>query len=425
MLVEFRVSNFRSFLEEQVFTLVEERKSRSTLVLDNAFEAPGLNGLKLLKTAAIYGPNASGKSNLLMALNAMKRIVTESSQRGSLRPYVEPFKLDDESTNSPSSFEIIFIANDVRYQYGFCLTQYQIYEEWLYAFPKGKAQQWFSRIWDDEEQTYYWKFSSNLLGPKQIWKTSTRKNALFLSTAVQLNSEQLKPIFDWFQTKLQILDNLGFSPQYSKEYCLDNKGLNEILRMLKAADLSIEGILLKKEDFTVPDIYPKNLKEIILKKLSETKVLNVGLQHRSTSGEVITFDLDDESSGTQNFFALSGPILDVLSNGYVLVIDELNSSLHPSLVRFLVSLFHSKKINTKNAQLIFTTHDTSILSNRKIFQQDQIWFVEKDRKLNSSKIYPLSDFPATKAKENLEAFYLSGRYGAVPFLSDFALRENE
>ena len=409
------VTNFRSFRDTQTFTLV---KGKGNELLENTFSIEGVKDLGLLNSAVIYGANASGKSNLLRSLRTMKKVVTQTSQRGDKLPVV-PFKLDPTTLNQPSEFEVIFIIDGIRYQYGFSANEDKIFEEWLFAYPKGRAQKWFERIFNFETQNYDWSFSSLLGGTKQLWKEATRENALFLSTAVQLNSEQLKPLFDWFDKKLKFGDIGGFSPGYSISLCVENKK-NDIMKFLRAADLNINDIEIKKEEFnpsTLPSDMPAFLKELLINNMKDGQVVDVRTAHLNNHNKAVFFDFEDESDGTKKLFAFAGPWMDVLKNGYVLFIDELHDNLHPKLVQFLVKLFHSKETNPKNAQLIFTTHETSILS-QDVFRRDQIWFCERN-KMQSTSLYPLSDFSPKKGKENLERSYLSGRYGALPFIRSF------
>lgn len=414
MFIDFNVKNFRSFHEQQMFSLI---KSKSDEHPNNAFSIHENSNFSLLKTVAIYGANASGKSNFLKALSTMKRIVTGNYQRGDKLP-ITPFKLNSSTIDQPTEFEITFIVDNVRYQYGFSASATQIYDEWLFAYPKGHAQKWFERIWDQETQSYDWKFSSFLLGSKQIWLQSTRENALFLSTAVQLNSEQLKPIFDWFNDILHFSNSDGFTPIFTANLCEDNK--SDILEFLKTADFHISDINVEKKELNISDFpteMPEQLKDFLAKNLKGEKGLRLETIHIDNNGKQVPFDFHDESDGTQKFFAFAGPILDVLRNGYVLCIDELNVNLHPKIVKFLVELFHHPESNPKNAQLIFTTHETSILT-QDVFRRDQIWFCERSKE-QSSILYPLSDFSPKKGKENLELGYLSGRYGALPFIRTF------
>ncbi len=391
----------------------------------NTFRPNVFNTIQLLKTTALYGANASGKSNLLSAVRTMKNIVLESAskwQRGDILP-VTPFLLDVTSKTLPSEFEIIFIADSIRYQYGFAVSSEKIHEEWLLAFPKGRPQRWFTRLWNKETKTYEWEMGSSLSGNKQIWQNATRDNALFLSTAVQLNSEQLQPVYDWFKNTLRTLTIEGCNPGFTASLCKSDSGREKVLDFLKAADLGIHELSVETEKMSekhLPDNLPEEFKTELLEDMEGSLIYNISTVHQTRHGKPVSFDFDEESDGTQKFFALTGPIIDTLENGYVLFIDELHGNFHPKMVRFLVDLFHSNKTNPNNAQLIFTSHETSILS-QETFRRDQIWFCEKDKK-QATRLYPLTDFSPRKGRENIEAGYLSGRYGALPYTNIAELR---
>jgi len=419
MLIEFSVSNFRSISARQQLSfaagaLKEASQNQCFVPIGSEY----VQKLTLLKSAVIYGANAAGKSNIIKALGAMRSVVlhsAKSGQRGDALPLV-PFKLDGELLNKPSEFELVFVAQGVRYQYGFSACASRVHEEWLFAYPKGRPQKWFSRVWDDELKEFDFEFGTGLAGEKQVWRSATRNNALFLSTAVQLNSEQLQPIFDWFKLGLHIIGVNGVSPAFSAQYCHDGDQAS-VLDFLKAADLGIEGLDIQAEPFdeaSLPDDLPDGLREVISAEMKDKKVFEVKTLHKTLQGVPVPFDLDDESTGSQKLFAFAGPWLDVLKMGSVLVVDELHDNLHPRLVQYLVELFHNPKTNSKNAQLVFTTHETSIL-NQDVFRRDQIWFCEKDE-FQSTLLFPLTDFSPRKGRENLETAYLAGRYGAVPFI---------
>ena len=260
---------------------------------------------------------------------------------------------------------------------------------------------------------------ASLLGQKQLWQDSTRQNALFLSTAVQLNSQQLQPIYDWFKKTLRLANVSGWSPSFTASLCQDTGQRTKVLEFLRAADLDIQDILVESEKFTakhLPNDMPNEIKAKLLAELEDKEVFKVNTVHQTKQGKHVSFDVNDESDGTKKLFAFAGPWLDSLKNGHILVIDELHDNLHPKMIQFLVSLFHDSKTNPRNAQLIFTTHETSIL-NQDVFRRDQIWFCEKDRD-QATKIYPLTDFSPRKNRENLEANYLAGRYGALPYLRE-------
>lgn len=418
MLIEFSVKNFRSLKDEQTLSLAKAKGGE--LVEINTFKSNVSTPANLLKSAAIYGANASGKSNYLKAVSTMKLIVQKSAtkwQRGDELP-VTPFLLDVTSAKSPSEFEIVFISSGIRYQYGFSVNSIRVIEEWLLAFPKSRPQRWFSRIWNEGKQKYEWEMGNSLSGPKQIWQDATRENALFLSTAVQLNCEQFQPVYDWFDNTLRYISIGGCHPGFTASLCSDNNGYETILNFLKAADLGIHELSVDKEKMSekyLPDDLPEELKAQFLEDMKDQEIYDIHTIHQTKHGKPVSFDFDDESDGTQKFFALTGPIIDTLKNGYVLFIDELHNNFHPLLVNFLVDLFHKKLTNPKNAQLVFTSHEASILK-QEIFRRDQIWFCEKDHK-QSTRLYPLTDFSPRKGRENLEAAYLSGRYGALPYLN--------
>jgi len=415
MLIEFKVANYRSVKDEQTLSLVASKNRE--LADSNTFGC-GVSNDRLLHAAAIYGPNASGKTNLLTAITIMRAIVVESAlekHRGDNLP-VEPFRLDPKSRVEPAEFEVSFISGGVRYQYGFSATKEYIADEWLFAFPEKRAQRWFSRT--RKKGKYVWVFGASLKGEKRLWQKSTRDNALFLSTAVQLNSKQLQPVYDWFKDTLHLAGVGRWSPVFSAFFC---KTGNEkrILDFLKKADLGIDDIHVKEASLdlkNLPDM-PDDLKKEVVKAFEREMKYDIRTVHKDSSGQDIEFDFgDDESDGTHKIFALAGPFLDSLQEGNVFCIDELHDNLHPDLVKFLVGLFNNKETNTGHAQLIFTTHETSML-NQKILRRDQIWFCEKNEE-QATVLYPLTDFSPRKDVTNLEAAYLSGRYGAVPYIAE-------
>jgi len=355
----------------------------------------------------------------------MERVVLSSAQRQRGDDVgVTPYLFDHATQEQPSEFEIVFINEDVRYQYGFSATNKQIIEEWLLAYPKGRAQSWIDRKFNPHTQAYEWGNTDKLTGTKQLWQKATRPNALFLSTATQLNSTQLQPVFDWFNTKLRLIGPNGLSPLFTLEQCETEQGKHQIIELLQIADFNISGLEITSEEVT-PEAVLENLsgaaRERFNERLKESspinfKRFNVKTAHVGPNNTRFALDMDEESDGTRNFFLFTGPWLDVLQNGYVLVVDELNLHLHPKLVKFLVQLFHNNTVNSQNAQLIFTTHETSILT-QEVFRRDQVWFTEKDD-YNATTLYPLSDFSPRKETENLEKSYLQGRYGALPYLRD-------
>ncbi len=421
MLIDFKVKNYRSIKDEQDLNMTSSKHKEHFDT--HTFETDSSTPISLLKTTAIYGANAAGKSNFIKALKAMQEIVVHSAtkyQRGNLLP-VKPFLFDTASKTEPTEFEVTFIADGVKYQYGFSTTQEHITEEWLIAYPKGRPQNWFARVLNTDTiaLSYEWQFGEKFTGQKQLWQESTRENALFLSTAIHLNSEQLKPVYDWFDKVLRITGVGGWSPKYTIELCKQSKHKESILEFLRMADMDIEDIEIEDNTYNRNKAAHSGTISSAFAALSEgRKLLNVKMWHKDNSGNKVALNLEDESDGTQKLFAFIGPWLDSLEKGHVLLIDELHDNFHPLMVKFLVDLFHSNITNKSNAQLIFTTHETSILS-QDVFRRDQIWFCEKKNK--ATELYSLVEFKARKGVTDLEKAYLSGRYGALPYFKNITL----
>lgn len=422
MLVEFRVKNFRSLRDEQVLSLVA---STDKTLLDTHALNTGLKAApQLLKSAVVYGANASGKSNLIKALQYMRGVVIESAglQPGQTFDRLQPFKLDATSVSLPTEFEVTFVLDGVRYQYGFAMDSQRVVSEHLLVYKAFKPQRWFERRFDAESGKDFYEFGSGLKGAKNLWEGATRPNALFLSMAVQLNSETLRPVFDWFANRLVIFNEQSpLSPQFSLQMLKQEAQRKAICEFLRAADISIADIEIATKQAMVHTIHFDLTSSKREETASEQAVDEVKFHHITEHGKAV-FDLMDESSGTRNLLFLTGPIMDILGKGLTLVVDELDTSLHTLLVQALVRLFHRPEVNTGGAQVIFTTHDTSLLDAYGLFRRDQVWFVEK-RPDQSSSLYPLLDFSPRK-NEALERGYLQGRYGALPFLRNEDLGTN-
>ena len=414
MLIEFSVENFRSFKEEVRLSLVAGpgKEHRETHLVTPELNE-GVRSVPLVRSAAVYGANAAGKTNLIRALQAMQRIVTHSGRELEDLP-VTPFQFTLESGTQPTTFEVVGIADRMRFQYGFSARRDLVTEEWLYAWPRGRIQFWFERTTDAETGTVSCKFGDKLTGDKEVWRRATRPNALLLSTAITLNSEQLQPVFGWFRDKVHVAGVGGWANLFSLQWCGgDHKA--EIVRFLRAADFAIEDLRLVDSDIS-PEMFPAELPAELRRRLAEelpgAKLMEAKVVHDTNRGHPVELDLDEESDGTQKMFALAAPWLDTLANGHVIVFDELHDNLHPALVRFLVDRFHDPEANSKGAQLVFTTHDTSILSQA-VFRRDQIWFCERNSR-QETRVFPLTDFRPRRGVENLERSYLSGRYGRCP-----------
>ena len=417
MLIEFAIANYRSIKDEVRLSLVasgDHKLEDSNVAVKEL--AHGVRPIRLLRSAAIYGPNASGKTNLLRGLRAMHDIVLGSSGNLDELP-VTPFRFDPACQTEPSSFEVVCVADDVRYQYGFSASRQEVIDEWLYAWPSGRMQVWFERSRGETPGTSTWNLGGKLTGDRQVWRRATRPQALFLSTAVALNSVQLSPLFNWFRERLRVI--VGYrevSPRFSLRYC-DERERSDIVDFLAASDLAVTGVRIVERSSS-PDAAAENGSTAgvgsEIKENPDATTVDVLLQHQPDSGEPAELNISEESDGTRKMFALAGPWLDSLTRGNVIVLDELHDNLHPELVRFLVGQFHDSAVNRHGAQLIFSTHDTSIL-DRELLRRDQVWLCVRDERLETS-VVPLSDFRTRHGDENLERAYRSGRFGALPYV---------
>ena len=421
MLIQFSVENYRSILGRQTLNMAASKYFKELESL-NTFETEAVEQVpRLLRSNVIYGPNASGKSTLVNALDFMRDRVINSAKESQANEEIEvtPFKLTVASRAGDSEFEVAFIEEGVRYQYGFRCNRQRFTEEWLFAYPEGRTQKWFQRVFDPTTGQDQYRFSTSFQGGRrrQDWKADTRPNALFLSTALQRNSDQLKPILNWFQQRLRIIKAHQFLvPSLTMARCREDATKCRVLEFMNSADLSIADIRIDTKVFS-PEILPKDmpnaLRDELSRQMAGKEMLQTKFLHEDVeTHEMVEFDQDEESDGTRALFAFAGPWLDVVEEERVLVVDELDTSLHPLIVHYLVKLLHHED---NKAQLVFTTHDTTILS-QKILRRDQIWFMEKNDK-NATELYPLSDY-SPRDNEAIERGYLNGRYGGIPFLKD-------
>ncbi len=426
MLISFSVQNYRSFASRQTFSMVAgasaKKKERVSFPSNNSI-APDI-----LRSACLFGPNAAGKSSLVKALGFYSDFVVSSakgSQEGE-KIDVTPFKLDKHWLSQPSEFEAIFIHDGVLYQYGFAVDSERIWEEWLFSNPNapGKNKRTlFQREFDPDANTYVWYTNpTHVRGEKELWKKSTRDNALFLSTAISLKSETFRTLFDWIQQHLRVIDAPEMMPKiFTAKYCEDSRDTKKkVLDLLHSVDIQIQDFDVDFGEFdpkSLPDIISSVMREKITNEMKGKLILNrLSSYHEGADGELVAFDMEEESDGTQVLFNLAGPWLDVLENGYTLIVDELHNSLHPHALKALVNLFHDPKINKNNAQLIFTSHETSVMT-KEFMHQDQVWLIEKNN-AEQSKLRPLSDYKVRDVA-GFQKAYLNGRFGAVPKLKEF------
>ena len=415
MLLEFQLRNYRSFHREEVLSLIAA--SHDDHLADTNTAHIGLPALpRCVRSAVLYGANASGKSNLLRALGYMRAVILESHALLPGQTYaVQPFRLDAQSVNDTSLFEVSILLKGTRYQYGFEITPERIAAEWLLVYRKAKPQQWFNRKSDPHTGADVITAGNHLTGQKSVWREATRPNALFLSTAVQLNSEQLRPLHAWFAETLTVLPEGGYlPPDYSTNLIQEPEGNRSVISLMAAADIAIASISAVRQKGMQHSFIFDSATGKSDAKTEERELLLPRFTHQAGSTKA-DFDFPDKSLGTQKLFSLAGHLLDILEKGKVLVIDELDRSLHPLLVRQIIKAFHDPQLNRHGAQLIFSTHDTSLLDSS-FMRRDQIWFAEKTED-QSSHLTPLTEFSPRKG-EALEKGYLGGRYGAVPIFAE-------
>jgi len=419
MLVSFAVTNFRSIRERMEITTL---KSGLKGLVSNYFKSP--NNKQLLKSAVIYGPNASGKTGFLTALNALEYMVLKS---GSFKPdddldTYEPHRLEKTYAEMPVTFEISFI-NGLQYDYVVSFNEELITQEELYYYPVSTRSLLFSRHTGKEI-----KFGDYYKGPKKTLEKLLLPNQLWLSKAIENNADEiLLKAFRFFSSQLRVFPMIeafheyDLTMLYAKRLAEDKDKTftKRFNAMICALDTGISSVLVEETDWK--DFkFPGNMPEEVKKQFQEDYKYDIHTQHfvfdKQEQVGFESFDIRQESAGTKSLFAMGGIILDALSNGRVLVVDEFEKNLHPNITGFLIQLFHSPAINKKNAQLIFATHDITQLSNER-FRRDQVWFTQKDE-YGATSLFRCSDIPGIRLSAPLDKWYATGRLGATPIIND-------
>ena len=417
MLIEFSFKNFLSFKNKVTLSM---EKGNGDENLDNVSTN---NNVDLLKSAAIYGANASGKSNVLKALTCAILMVRNSSliPIGGKWNIIKPFLFDEASKKKPSEFEFVFIANNVKYRYYFSADATKIYDEILDAYYSQKPTNIFTRT-----NTNNYVFNSDKSKLETLSANNT-ENKLFLTTATTWNYDKTKDVYLWFANVIDTYDSFdSITDNDLVDYSNDKENLKEFaLKLLKEADILIKDINVDYEevetDNTVVDMLVPSLARN--GKKFKVKNVNIELEHEVVDGNnkkhFYKLNFIEESSGTRVLFAIAPFLKRAFETRKVIVVDELEKSMHPTLVEFIVKLFNNKDINKANSQLIFTTHAINLL-NLELLRRDQIWFTEKNPESGVSDLYSLDSFPVRK-DENIQKGYINGRYGAVPFIRDIDL----
>lgn len=435
-LLSFRAENARSFKDELELSMLATAMAESHCVHEVAWRQGG-SPLRVLPTAGVFGANASGKSNLLRIMHDMRRHVLESFRSSVPGRAItrHAFRLDRRATGQPSRYEIGIVLNGVRHEYGFELDDERVREEWAYRYPKGRVAMLFHRQGDDVRLG-----TAERLRSRRVLDL-LRPNALFLSTAAAADHPLLLPFYDWFDRNLMLADTESrvHRQMFTAKILDDGAQQKAVLQMLRAADLGITDvskqplepevaqriqrmafILMESNDGrAAPRSDSENREDRIEEELSEAvaEMTNIKLVHRAADGEA-KFDMEDESLGTLVWFSLAGPALYALHFGAVLLVDELDASLHPRLVEQLVRLFQNPHTNPRAAQLVFNSHDTNLLegtAEERLLGRDQIWFTQK-LESGATQLYPLTRFKPRK-HEAIAKRYLDGWYGASPILT--------
>lgn len=420
MLLEFTIGNFLSIKDKKTLSLeatsIKEHLGTNVVKLDR---------FQLLRGAVIYGANAGGKSNFIKAMSTMRRIVKQSFDASSTDELgITPFLLSTDTSNKPSFFEILFLIGTVRYRYGFEVDNTSVKSEWLFESKIKSEKPLFIREGDGIDVSQSFKEAKDL-------EEKTRENALFLSVLDQFNGTTAKSIMKWFSNFITIS---GLSHERYKNVTfkmLEDENLKpQLLDFYKRLDLGFDEINVEKKPFEAKDftkLFNEEFAKQFLSDIEGKSKIDIKTIHKkyNNENEVVGFEKFDmrrqESSGTNKVFNISGPVFDVLKNGGVLIIDELDASLHPLITLTITKLFNSSEFNKTNAQLIFATHDTNLFEYGH-YRRDQIYFVEKDV-YGASDLYSLVEYKEDGGKKvrkdrSFEKDYIQGRYGAIPYIGN-------
>jgi AAA15 family ATPase/GTPase len=415
MLLAFEVENYRSLRDRCVLNL-----TRSPRAFVKEFPHPDV-----VPAIAIFGSNASGKTNLLRAMGTMFAMIRRSAMEVDERLPYTPYALAGDSS-TPTHFQVVVRFDGVRYDYGFSYDSERIISEWLYSWPKSRQRVLYER---NDDVGFY--FGDSLGGANQALAKATRRDALFLSTAKVLNHDILSSVQEGLANLARSVSSESLPELLQRtleRLSQDPLRESQVTKLMTRAEFGVVGLSI--EESPIPDEMRAALQQFVaalnpemsqdeLSRLERAQLLPQ-LEHMGSKGKV-AIPFAWESVGTRNFLALLGPILDRLSTGGVLVVDEIDTSLHPRLVSELVRLFQDPELNPRQAQLLLSTHDVTVMMNTgdyNVLARDQVWFVEKSPE-GVTKLYPLLDFKP-RDHEVFSRNYLMGRYGAVPAIDDSA-----
>lgn len=416
MIVDFTLKNFRSFKEE--FTLSMLAAHLKDEKPGSVFDVPGEENISLLKSAVIYGPNASGKSNLVSGLAVLRQLILKSIdlKLADDIPYYDPYRLDENNLDAPTQFEIEFIAGDGnRYTFSVAYDNEIIHREELVFYPNKQIARLYLR-----ERGKEVKFGSQFKGKRKSLARELLPNHLFLSKAANSNHEQMIPVYLYFKKNFRF-HAPGVQVSYTTSRLLDDNDMQfrkKLADFLSAADTGIHSVDLE------PDFDPEDTMgtgAFYVAESPKRPSLRPVILHKAYDGEKETglarFTLAQESNGTVKMFELAGKIIAALEEGSVLVLDELDSSFHTLISQYVLELFNNPVKNPKNAQLIVTTHDVSLLGSR-ILRRDQVYFTSKTP-MGVTDVFSLDEFDKNEVRKNtsFDKWYLNGRFGALPLIN--------
>jgi len=402
MLLAFRAANVRSFRDEIDLSLLATALAEEDVPRLVPWREGG-QPIRVLPAAGVFGANASGKSNLLRALDDMRSHVLYSFRQGDPEGGMSrsAFRLDPSCAAAPSRFEVDLVLHGIRHEYGFVIDDNRVLEEWAYRYPRGKAALLFRREAD-----------AVTLGERNRVKGRAvieilRPNSLFLSAAAAASHPDLLPLQQWFGQNLSLAEASSRAERwaFTTELMRQEQRRQPVLGLLHAADLGITDARVREDE---PDGLDPDL---------DSAEPGVVLSHRGADGDV-DFDSAEESLGTMVWLGLAGPVIAALANGEVLLVDEIEASLHPTLVAELVRLFQNPESNPRGAQVIFNSHEASLLGDSRgdrVLGRDQVWFTEKAHD-GASRLYALAAL-SPRVDEAIGRRYLAGRYGATPIVA--------
>jgi AAA15 family ATPase/GTPase len=429
VLLSFRAENVRSFRDPLEFSLQATALAEEDVPREVPWREDGRHPIRVLPAAGVFGANASGKTNLLRVMDDMRRIVLTSfrSVDPSGRIPRRPFRLDPGSERAASRFEVDLVLNGIRYEYGFVLDDTHVISEWARRYPRGRAATLFQRSGDDME------FGESNRSKGRAVAEIVRPNALYLSAAAAASHPDLLPLYEWFGSNLVLAEASSRESRwaYTTQLLKEDFSRERVLALLRAADLGITNAHVRKLDPQMLDRVRRAMRILTDQEdesestdpAAETSIAGIVLSHRGTQGS-IDLDSGDESLGTLVWLGLAGPLVSALAGGNVLLADELEASLHPKLVAQLVRLFQDPASNPNGAQLIFNSHEVSLLGdsvNDRVLGRDQVWFTEKLHD-GSTRLFPLTDLNPRK-DEAVSLRYFAGRYGASPIVDQAEFAE--